>query len=150
MLWTRARTLRALADGDRDGARAALVTATLAAGRCLADGHRRAVIYGAFCAEHVRVDDDGRVWLHPHPSPAAAWRCAAPEVLHGAAPDAAADQYSFAATALELWPATIAGRPTVRSALLRALSVEPGARWPQLDDLVTALDRGLRRCWWRW
>lgn len=146
VLWTQARTLRELAAVDR----AALVTATLAAGRCLADGHRRGGAYGAFCADHVRVDDRGRVWLHPRPALSAAWRCAAPEVLHGATPDAAADQYSFAATAIELWPPGISGRAAVRTALLRALSVAPAARWPRLDELVTALDRGQPRRWWPW
>jgi hypothetical protein len=71
-------------------------------------------------------------------------------VLHGAAPDAAADQYSFAATAIELWPSAVTGRAAVRTALLRALSVSPTARWPRLDELVAALDRGRRRRWWRW
>jgi|JI6StandDraft_1071083.scaffolds.fasta_scaffold318561_2 hypothetical protein len=146
VLWTPARTLRALADADRRS----LVTATLAAGRRLAELHRRGDAYGAFCAEHVRVDDHGRVWLHPRPVLSAAWRCAAPEVLHGAAPDAAADQYSFAATAIELWPSAVTGRAAVRTALLRALSVSPTARWPRLDELVAALDRGRGRRWWRW
>ena len=145
-----------------------MLTILRAAGSALAYLHDSGIVHGALSAEHTWVTPTGRVWLigwewavpkgmipeglRPDLSivPAAPEQVGAPW-----SPTLASDQWQLAAmcfSALTGEPPPVADIPPVRwvapevpesvAALIdRALSVDPGARYPSVAALLRAVDR---------
>nr|WP_255216430.1 serine/threonine-protein kinase [Pseudenhygromyxa sp. WMMC2535] len=163
------RSLRAwLEFGPEDAQR---LDVLLQVGRGLAAAHRAGVAHCNLGPERVRVDDRGQArlidfefgrlldaepgaWERDQPNYAGDPRYMAPEARKAGRRDAAADQYSFCVLA---WEALTGRRPphdplaaarssgprrrAVLTALARGLAIDPSARWPDVDALVSALER---------
>jgi hypothetical protein len=161
-----------------------IVTTFLGAGAGLRAAHEAGVVHGDFKPENVLVARDGRARVTDFglghlvraaergvpdagtSGPAGTPLYMAPEGLHGAAPDARSDQYSFCVALHEALlgsfpggeralpapapsPPLPARRPAppawLRRVLARGLAATPDARYPAMKDLLRALDQGLRR-----
>ncbi len=142
----------------------------IAAGRGVAEAHRRGMVHRDLKPENVLVGSDGRPRVADfglahafdgaadgaHGAAAGTPAYMAPEQLAGARGDPRSDQYAFAVLAFEV---LFGAYPTERAdttvaadhplaaaapAITRALAARADARWPSMDALLDALDDAAR------
>ncbi|HUJ61227.1 MAG TPA: protein kinase [Kofleriaceae bacterium] len=158
-------TLRAWLAGART--RDEVLAVLLGAGRGLGAAHAAGLVHRDVKPENVLVEDTGRAVVTDFGLArsldgtrtsvlAGTPAYMAPEQLDGQPADARSDQYAFAVMAHEALAGTrpragVAPRvvlpPAMRAALERALSDDPAARFPALDQLLEALVVRPRRRW---
>jgi serine/threonine protein kinase len=156
-----------LMQGQRS--RVDVIAALREAGEGLAAAHAAGVVHGDLTPRRIRVDERGKVslvdfdravdltpepgaWEHEGPSTGLDLDYMAPETRVRGLRDPFSDQYSFCVIG---WEALTGRRPPadpgegaslrehrrdpVYRALARGLAVRPTERWPDMDELITAL-----------
>jgi len=129
-----------------------IVRAFLEAGAGLAAAHAADLVHRDFKPSNALVDRTGRVRVSdlglaraPSSGPVRAAGTTgymAPEQIEGRAVDARSDEYAFAVSLDRALSGKRVPR-AIRAAIARAMASEPDARFPTMDALLAALQRGL-------